>query len=592
MCGIAVSFNRDSNVAALDVMAMRHRGPDAQGEWTSPNRHWWLGHARLAIVDLSPTGGQPMSDPVSGNVVVFNGEIYNHLELRKELTRRGVQWTGTSDTETLLQAYRCWGESMLPRLKGMFSFALYDASADKLFAARDRLGIKPLYYRKEQGELRMASETRLLRRPSDPLPAHEAVAAYLAWGACPDACLLAPGIQALPAGHSLSAYADGRLETRAWWPASTGFAGCDDDPVRGVRSRLETAVQEHLLADVPVASFLSGGIDSSIITALAAQAMDEPLMTFSVGFKNAQFDETHIASMVSRLYRTRHHRIELSDEAVMEMVREAVMKMDLPSVDAINTYIVAKAVAGQGIKVALSGLGADELFGGYPGFRDVPRLKRLAGLPAACRRLLRLIPRMGERLAELPGDDVVELACWRRRFMTRRMLAEAGLPDVPNAAIGPSPVLRDDFARISWAELTGYMRSMLLRDSDQMSMAVSIELRVPFLDHELVEYALSLPAASKQRYAWPKGLLIEACKDLIPRAVYDRPKMGFSLPMDTWMRGPLADFVNEGLAALREQGVLRPSFIDVMHARFKNSTLHWTRLWSLVVLGWNLRKQT
>ncbi len=592
MCGIAVSLSSGSQAPALDIKAMHHRGPDAQGEWTSPNRHWWLGHVRLAIVDLTPTGAQPMTDPVSGNVIVFNGEIYNHLALREELTQKGARWTGTSDTETLLQAYRFWGEDMLPRLKGMFAFALYDAQVDKLFAARDRLGIKPFYYRQDPGELRIASEVRMLRRASDPQPAPESVASYLAWGACPDACLLTPGIKALPAGHCLSAHADGSLVTRPWWPQSRGFAGGDTDPVRGVRARLETAVQEHLLADVPVASFLSGGIDSSIITALAARAMDEPLTTFSVGFKHAQFDETRIASMVSRLYRTRHHRIELSDEEVIEMVREAVVQMDLPSVDAINTYIVAKAVAGQGIKVALSGLGADELFGGYPSFRDVPRLQRLAGLPAVCRRLMRLIPRMGDRLAEIPDGGSLELACWRRRFMTRRMLAEAGLPDVPNLTSGSSPELRDDFARISWAELTGYMRSMLLRDSDQMSMAVSIELRVPFLDHELVEYALSLPAAAKQHHAWPKGLLIEACKDLIPRAVYDRPKMGFSLPMDAWMRGPLASFVSEGLNALCDQGIIRSPFVESMRERFTHSNLHWTRLWSLVVLGWYLRKQT
>ena len=282
-----------------------------------------------------------------------------------------------------------------------------------------------------------------------------------------------------------------------------------------IRSLLETAVEEHLLSDVPVASFLSGGIDSSIISALAAQKMERKLETFSVGFDLAEFDESAIALEVARRYGTKHEQIRLSEEEVIESVTEAVAHLDLPSVDAINTYIVSRAVARRGVKVALSGLGGDELFGGYPSFRDVPRLQLLARLPAWLRRIIG-----GERLADLPNDtDAVELAQWRRRFFTDRMLSAAGLPDERTPLAQPVE-LPDDFARISWAELTGYMRRMLLRDSDQMSMAVSLELRVPFLDHELVEYSLGLPAAEKRRYRGTKGLLVEACRDLLPPSVY------------------------------------------------------------------------
>jgi asparagine synthase (glutamine-hydrolysing) len=253
-------------------------------------------------------------------------------------------------------------------------------------------------------------------------------------------------------------------------------------------------------------------------------------------------------------------------------------------VDAINTYIVSRAVARHGIKVALSGLGGDELFGGYPTFRDVPRLQWLARIPAAARRFL------GARLADLPATTGADrLARWRRRFFTGAMLAEAGLPD--EIETGDSPVdLPDDFARISWAELSGYMRRMLLRDSDQMSMAVSLELRVPFLDHELVDYSLGLPAAEKRRYGPGKGLLVEACRDLLPRAVYDRPKAGFVLPMRSWMMGPLASFVEEGLRETVARQLLPERFVLKLREQFLGGRLHWTRLWSIVVLGHFLRQ--
>ena len=272
---------------------------------------------------------------------------------------------------------------------------------------------------------------------------------------------------------------------------------------------------------------------------------------------------------------------------MIESVTEAVGHLDLPSVDAINTYVVSRAVAGRGVKVALSGLGGDELFGGYPSFRDAPRLKWLAMLPRALRKIVG-----GERLADLPNDaDIGQLAQWRRRFFSDTMLQEAGLSPDPTPFECPVD-LPDDFARISWAELTGYMRRMLLRDSDQMSMAVSLELRVPFLDHELVEYSLGLSAAEKQRYGGGKGLLVEACRDLLPAAVYQRPKMGFALPMQTWMTGPLAAFVDDGLREVMSRKLLPEKFVAEARARFTAGRLHWTRLWSMVVLGHFVRQNS
>ena len=581
MCGIAAHFSFGPPATSLDLACIAHRGPDAEGEWTSPDQRCWLGNTRLAILDLSPAGAQPMIDPETGNAIVINGEIYNHRELRAALGVRA--WRGTSDTETVLAGYARWGNGVVERLKGMFAFAIYDQARGQLFVARDRLGIKPLYYRLDPDGLQLASEVKVLRRPKD-VPTPAALAAYLQWGACPEELLLYPQIKVLPASSCLTIETDGKLEFSRYWPATKRFSSSAQSAPQKVRALLEQSVEEHLLSDVPVASFLSGGIDSSIVTALAAQKLGSQLQTFTVGFNLAGFDESAVAQQVARRYGTTHDRIQLSEDEVIYSVQEAIEHLDLPSADAINTYIVSRAVAQRGVKVALSGLGGDELFGGYPTFRDVPRLRWLARVPAFVRRFL------GERLADLPNEiDAARLALWRRRFFTGAMLAGAGLPN-ETASCDPPIDLPDDFARISWAELTGYMRRMLLRDSDQMSMAVSLELRVPFLDHELVEYSLGLPAREKQRHGGSKGLLVEACRDLLPPVVYQRHKTGFELPMRAWMKGPLAPFVAEGLREIISQQLLPEPFVAQLREHFERGQLHWTRLWSVVVLAHFVRR--
>ena len=583
MCGIAVHFNSLGQAAPLDLKLIGHRGPDSRGEWTSPDGRCWLGNTRLAIVDLSPTGAQPMIDPVTGNVLVINAEIYNHRALREQLGPN-IDWRGTSDTETLLQGYGRWGSSVLDHLKGMFAFAIYDAARNELFLARDRLGIKPLYYTTAAGTFRAASEVKVLAGESETITP-KSISAYLQWGACPEGELLYPNIHVLPAGHAMTIDSHGQIKTWRYWPARKAFASPTENVLPRLRELIDQAVEEHLLSDVPVASFLSGGIDSSVITALAAQKLANQLQTYSVGFDLAEFDETAIAQEIAQRYGTDHHRIQLSEEEVIHSVTEAVAKLDLPSVDAINTYIVSRAVAGHGVKVALSGLGGDELFGGYPSFRDVPRLQLIATLPRFLRTIVGLAGNLGDRLADLPtAGDAGELARWRRRFLTDDMIRRAGLP-VASEAFESAVMLPDDFAQISWAELTGYMRRMLLRDADQMSMAVSLEMRVPFLDHELVEYVLGLPAAVKKRYSGVKGLLVEACRDLLPASVYDRPKAGFVLPMKSWMLGPLASFVREGLDETVSRALLPAAFVDEVKEAFQRDRLHWTRPWSIAVLG-------
>src|SRR5688572_9078162 len=322
MCGIAVHFNSAGQATPLDLDLIHHRGPDSQGEWTSPDGRCWLGNTRLAIVDLSPTGSQPMTDPATGNVVAVNGEIYNHRALREQLGPN-VKWQGTSDTETLLQGYARWGYSVVDHLKGMFAFAIYDAARGELFLARDRLGIKPLYYTIDAEGFRAASEVKVLVGQSGVITA-KAISAYLQWGASPEGELLYANVQALPAGHAMTIDRQGEIKTWRYWPAQKAFASPTENVIPRLRELIDKAVEEHLLSDVPVASFLSGGIDSSVVMALAAQKLANKLQTYSIGFNLAEFDETAIAQEIAQRYGTDHHRIQLSEEEVIHSVTEAV----------------------------------------------------------------------------------------------------------------------------------------------------------------------------------------------------------------------------------------------------------------------------
>ena len=379
-----------------------------------------------------------------------------------------------------------------------------------------------------------------------------------------------------------------------YWPparfSNTAPAGGRPALVRRTRELLEAAVHEHILSDVPVACFLSGGIDSSVITALAARELHRELHTFSVGFEDAAYDESQYARLIAKRYQTDHTEIRLSSDEVIETVKEAVMKMDLPSMDGVNSYIVAKEVAKKGFKVALAGVGGDELFGGYPQFRTVSRLKYLALAPQLLLDLALRLKKGRHFLTDVPRRmDAGLFDQWTRRAWHAALLQSAGLSPraIPEE---PRPELHDDFARISWSELSHYLRDMLLRDSDQMSMAVSLEVRVPFLDHELVEFALGLPAVVKEKPGFVKSLLIDATADLLPPAIYRRRKMGFELPMAHWIQGPLKDFALMGVQHASASGLFAEQYARHVYSSFAAGKLHWTKLWAFVVLGWYLQR--
>lgn len=589
MCGIIGQIKWDRNFSPVHpLVKLKHRGPDGSGEWKSADGKVYLGHTRLAIIEPTSAGKQPMTDASGRYVITFNGEIYNHIQLRRLLDN--INWRGSSDTETLVELFAGKNIQALPLLKGMFAFAVYDHLNHSVLLVRDRLGIKPLWFRQTKDDFSFSSELKILNTSNSECVNPKALSEYLAFGRMPGNGEIIGGIESLAPGGWIKVYSDGKIQRGTWWPVNA-FAVKSPGSKKGCSERVSNlvskAVEEHLIADVNIGAFLSGGIDSSIITLLAGKTLGSRLRTFTVGFPQGNFDERKIAGMVARKAGTEHSEIEVNEETCLKWVKEAVDKLDLPSVDAINTYIVSKAVSNSGLKVALSGLGGDELFGGYPSFKDVPKLSWLRKLPFFMRnKLIDLMPEnVKEKLDGLRKFDISDLTIARRRFISVRKLESLGfgngIPQIPSAPQG-----LDTGGEISWAELQGYTIPMLLRDSDQMSMAVSLEVRVPFLDHVLVEEVLSIKQKFKKGKA-VKSLLVEAFSDMLPVEVYNRPRQGFSLPMNSWIKGPLRDFTEEGL--LLASDILHVKEPLILKNSFEKGNLHWTRLWIWCVLGYWLK---
>jgi asparagine synthase (glutamine-hydrolysing) len=580
MCGIAAVISYKGSVSELlDMSKLRHRGPDSAGQWLSSDGKIWLACARLAIVELTAAGDQPMADPETGNVIVMNGEIYNHMELRSHDKLKGIQWTGRSDTETVLRAYSVFGEKVVEHLRGMFAFIIFDPGSDSVFLARDRLGIKPLYYTYENGRWFFSSETRLFRSNAIS-PA--GLGLYLRHGACRDPELILENVRALPAGNTMTLTALNDDFTREYWPSDA--ADTRPATLRSVSDLLEKSVKEHLMSDIPLVSFLSGGMDSALVTGLAARHYGKKMRTFTLCFPDRAIDESGIAKKTAAFYGTDHTEIALSDEEISSWIKDGVRAMDLPSVDALNTYVICRAARAYGAKAALSGLGGDELFGGYPSFRIARIARNISNIPAAGKILSRLGHRF-ERFSDISGRrlSLPEAAERLRTVTTDSDLSLFGLP-IPISDRQTYPGVKSDFGRIGWAEISGYMKNVLLRDTDQMSMSVSMEIRVPFLDHRLVEANLSLdrPVFSS---SGGKKILAGLFRDILPLNQGSVPKKPFLLPMAELMRTTLHDFSREGLIFAERRVPDARSFLETLAERFSAGKLGWPRLWTWVVLG-------
>ena len=603
MCGIAgIAGGGDNGGRQVQAKVKRmtarlaHRGPDAEGFFFG--RGVALGHRRLSIIDLNQAANQPMTDHTGRYTIVFNGEVYNFRQLRSELS--GYPFRTQSDTEVVLAAFIKWGADCLERFNGMFAFAIWDDEKESLFMARDRLGIKPLYYAVKGTLLFFSSEIRgLIHGAELKAPINrQSLARYLAFQAVHPPATLVEGIYQLGPGE-WAVFRNGQLDKKRYWcPELSGVLVEDEVQARkNVRRLLEAAVERRLVSDVPLGAFLSGGIDSSAIVALMAQATTRPVDTFSVVFEEDRFDESEYSGLVAQRYKTCHHPILLRPNDFLESLPDALAAMDSPSGDAINTYVVSKVTKEAGITVALSGLGGDELFMGYSSYTRSARLSRLSlfwHLPKEIRSLLMrgagLVTKGHQReklleIAEAPEGRPEEILPAFRKVLTNANLLRLGLsPPVLNGQ-GQATAALGVYSRLTLADLALYTQDVLLKDTDQMSMAHALEVRVPFFDHELVAYVLRIADACKHP-AYPKKLLVEALDGLLPKEVVFRKKQGFDLPWKVWLKGPLQQFCKAKLNRLRERNLFDFALADQLWRAFlsgSNDAL-WSRVWVLVVL--------
>jgi asparagine synthase (glutamine-hydrolysing) len=633
MCGICGVIGIESKEAGEAIVrrmmaTIVHRGPDEEGILVAPSAA--AGIRRLSIIDL-PGGSQPIWNEAGTLAVVFNGEIYNFRELRQELEASGHQFRTRSDTETIVHAYEAWGESCVTRLHGMFAFAIVElpqgrsGRAARVFMARDRLGIKPFYYAVSDGVLFFASEVRALLATGW-IPAQLArnsISSYLLFGSVGEPMTLVEGVFSLPPGHCLAVATDDpvhSLEPKPYWDierererAKREFRGQSAaTPASRVRALLEDAVRSHLIADVPVGVFLSSGLDSTALAALASR-MQSGIHTFTVAFPDAEFSEAKLARRTAERLNTNHSEMSLSGHEMLSRLEEAVAAFDQPSMDGVNTYFVSWAARQAGLKVALSGLGSDELFGGYSSFRATSQAARLAKggrcLPRALRSLLL------DRFKESPPFGIsrdamrkASAACldpaafphpyfFTRVLFTPQTLAahlreDTAAPEGAPwwqwlSAAAEQARAMDDFTAVSWLELRSYLANTLLRDTDAMSMRHSLEVRVPFLDSALVECLLALPEIEKRSAGRSKALLVEALRDVLLEEIVAEPKRTFTFPWENWLRGPLGERVAKGLADWSPalETCLNGGFALGVWKEFLGGRTTWSRPWSLYVLN-------
>ena len=623
MCGIfgivARNARLDEAILKRGTDSLAHRGPDDSGtvilhDSSREPVEIGLGNRRLAILDLSPLGHQPMHDPDTGNWIVYNGEIYNFREVRTELEGAGVRFASHSDTEVLLKAYACWGERWLTKFRGMFAFALWDAARHRLVIARDPMGIKPLYYAQSGAYFLFASEVRtllgtgLVPRQIDPA----GLINYLTFGSAYDPLTIAMGIHALPPGHML-VWDAGNLNISAYWDLIGNHESPPTSPSEGqaveqLQPLLEEAVRLQLIADVPLGVFLSGGIDSSALVSILSRGGITPT-TFSIVFREAGFSEAEHSRAVAKKFRTDHHEILVSQADVLAAVPDALGAMDLPTMDGINTYFVSRETRAAGVKVALSGLGGDEIFAGYSSFRNVPRAERFGRFWKRLPRPLRSSFASAFSAVTPESDQNRKLAALARAnervlhpYFVTRMLFTPEQVD----ALSPLSTAAGDFARasqrdalacsrsldpvnrVSYLESRCYMLNTLLRDADFMSMSQGLEVRVPLIDHQLAKAVLALPGAWKLN-GTPKKLLVESLAGSLPDEIVHRTKRGFTLPFECWLREELRNEIEPVLTAQRIAAgpladLLDGNQVQQVWKDFLRGAVSWTRPWSLYVL--------
>ena len=610
MCGIngIVSHTATEKEARIHRMNERlaHRGPNDKGSWGDDTLA--LGHQRLSIIDLSAAGHQPMTSACGRYVMVYNGEVYNFQELRKQFA---YPYRSQTDSEVLLAAWAQLGKAAVPLFEGMFAVAVWDKQERKLTLVRDRMGVKPLYYSHQNGHLIFSSEVRALLASglAEKKLSATALVDYLRYQTVQTPATILDRVQMLSPASILEYWPDRQeLKQEKYWtlrklkPAPTGSY---EEVKQEVRRLFFKAVEKRLVADVPFGAFLSGGIDSSAVVGAMAQLASRRVKTFNICFAEEAYSEAPYARYIAELHQTDHHEIQLSPAHFLEHLPAALQAMDHPSGDGPNTWMVSKATKEAGIDMALSGLGGDEVFGGYAIFTRMAQLQKMKALwqlPPALRRLA------GKTLMALkPGVASTKmanlLAMKRYNFnsayvQSRQVLSDAQIADLLTQPL-PGNHLPADWlqqqgwegsdkhllSRVSAAEMETYMQNVLLRDSDQMSMAHALELRVPFMDHQLIEYVLALPDQIKYP-STPKKLLVDSLPDLLPDYIVNRPKMGFVFPWEQWLRNELFGYADERIRSLSKRPYFKDNSVIELWDGFQkgNPSITFSRIWPLVVL--------
>jgi asparagine synthase (glutamine-hydrolysing) len=630
ICGVAVSSIQASPDMRQRVEAMSaaivSRGPDDSGTYLSQDCSLSLGNQRLAVRDLTPAGHMPMSNAAQSICITYNGEIYNAVELRTRLEQLGYVFRSHSDTEVILIGYEAWGDAVVQHLRGMFAFAIYDCrGTPRLLLARDPLGIKPLYYSWSAGTFVFASECKAILASGlvDRELSSAGLLAYLELGSVPAPLTVFRTIQALEAGHLLVLeWESGLLRLRPaveYWrlPTARGPRLAYADAVLTVKDLLLESVRRHLVSDVPLGAFLSGGVDSGSIVALMREASPSAaIRTCSVVFDEEGYSETRYAHAVAQRFETEHTDIRVTAGDLASHIGPIMEALDQPSTDGVNTYFVSRAARQIDLTVALSGLGGDELFGGYPSTRRLgtllPMLRLAQAVPGGTRAAGAVLAtwgdhhphaRLGGWLAASGGEPAGAYLGLRglfssgsiRRLLRPEIIHEAGGEFDLLASIRHSAHLSDRATPPEVAsrfELTCYMRHQLLRDTDVMSMAHSLEVRVPFVDTHVVEEILGLRVDSVPR-ALPKQLLRDAVSSLPPSVTLRPDKQGFSFPFDPWLRGPLRSLLNELVDDVANQltGYLQPGACADLLQAFDAGRLHWSRVWAIAALQAALSRQ-
>lgn len=593
MCGINGIINHRNKLFAENTVnsmnaSMKHRGPDDGG--IHVNDRVAFGHRRLSIIDLSVLGHQPMDSFDNNVTIVFNGEIYNYKSIKKQLD---YPFKSNTDTEVIIAGYLKWGINFIHQLDGMFAIALFDHRIQTTFLIRDRLGVKPLYYHINKNntcvfasEIRSILDTGIVARTFN----QKALTDYLTFQTTTGEQTLVENIFSLEPGYYLK-ITESNIEKIAYWNIKNKTITNESyqSATTKINELLYNSVQKRLESDVPLAAFLSGGIDSSAIVGIMSD-IGVKANTFNINFDESEFSESKYATLIANKFKTNHTEVLIKQNEFIQLVPEAVMKMDVPSSDGVNTYAVSKATKEAGITVALSGVGSDEWFAGYPVFKFINNKEsdKYKYIPKLLRNSVHSffisLKNTDNKKLELLSSNLQNEDSY---FAFRKLFTSFQVNKLLNQTFFTNIKLDiKTISDLSIAEWQHYLSPLLLRDADQMSMATALEIREPFLDYQLVEFVLSLPDNYKFGSS-PKQLLVDSLKGILPNEIINRPKMGFVLPYAKWMKNELKEFVLSGLNELKESNYFNSDYIEwLSNAYFNNNQeIKWNMIWNLTVLG-------